>query len=98
MEAEEEERDSPPAPSPSPVLDSWCTTDEGSHAPFASTERKDYAISKAIVVFGNTTMTFDSKSIWSSPGGCAVEAQATSGVEGFSFDDPAFWNGVLTWS
>jgi hypothetical protein len=69
------------------------------HPPLGSTkqERKDYAISKAVVVFGNSTKTY---------GGCALEATTspTSLADGattestFSFDDAAFWNGLLTWS
>lgn len=58
-------------------------------------QRKDYAISKAVVVFGNSTKTY---------GGCAMEATATAVLldeeteSAFSFDDAAFWNGLLTWS
>lgn len=58
-------------------------------------QRKDYAISKAVVVFGNSTKTY---------GGCAMEATATAVLfdekseSPFSFDDAAFWNGLLTWS
>jgi len=69
------------------------------HSPIGSPKqehkRKDYAISKAVVVFGNSTRTY---------GGCAMEATATAALrdEGtestFSFDDAAFWNGLLTWS
>jgi hypothetical protein len=52
------------------------------------------AISKAVVVFGATTKTYGDN-IWSPvTGGCAVEAS----MDTFSFDDPAFWNGILTWS
>lgn len=54
---------------------------------------KDYAISKAVVVFGEMIKTYDS-SIWSFPN-CSAEATTR---EEFSFDDPAFWNGILTWS
>jgi hypothetical protein len=57
-----------------------------------SSPRKDYAISKAVVVFGETTRTYDG-SIWSFSN-CAVVAKD----ESFNFDDPAFWNGILTWS
>jgi hypothetical protein len=56
--------------------------------------RSGYAISKAVVVFGATTKTYGDN-IWSPvTGGCAVEAS----MDTFSFDDPAFWNGILTWS
>jgi hypothetical protein len=96
-EAEEEDREELATESPSDLK--RCTP-KGSHVPFVPSERKDYAISKAVVVFGNATMTYDSKSIWSFPassaGGCHVEAQAD--MSEFSFDDPAFWNGILTWS
>ena len=55
--------------------------------------RKDYGISKAVVVFGEATKTYGT------PSSCAVEA-ATQQVKAlpFSFDDAAFWNGQLTWS
>ncbi|KAL7530401.1 hypothetical protein ACHAWF_003362 [Thalassiosira exigua] len=59
-------------------------------------EHKDYAISKAVVVFGGSARTYGAG------GGCAVEAAlgATNPTssEAFSFDDAAFWNGQLTWS
>lgn len=58
-----------------------------------NTPKKEYGISKAVVVFGETTKTYDSN-IWSYPN-CAIEATRE---ESFSFDDPAFWNGILTWS
>jgi len=58
-------------------------------------ERKDYAISKAVVVFGDATMTYDG----SHAGRCAVEvALEAEMASSFSFDDAAFWNGQLTWS
>ncbi len=56
---------------------------------------KDYAIFKAIIVFGNSTRTY---------GGCAMDATATAALHDdetestFSFDDAASWNGLLTWS
>lgn len=56
-------------------------------------DRKDYGISKAVVIFGESTKTYG--------GGCAIEAAAAfeaCAVEGLSFDDAAFWNGQLTWS
>ena len=78
------------------------TTDVGGdqqHPPLGSPkqeQRKDYVISKAVVVFGNSTKTY---------GGCALEATTTSTAlddeateSTFSFDDAAFWNGLLTWS
>lgn len=56
--------------------------------------RKDYAISKAVVVFGNSTMTYGG-----SAGSCALEAALEAEKEpSFLFDDAAFWNGQLTWS
>lgn len=61
----------------------------------SASPKKDYSISKAVIVFGETTKTYDS-SIWSFPTtNCAIEA---SNEKDFSFDDPAFWNGILTWS
>lgn len=60
-------------------------------------ERKDYAISKAVVVFGNSTRTYGG----ALPTGCAIEAALeaeASSAASFSFDDAAFWNGQLTWS
>lgn len=57
--------------------------------------RKDYAISKAVVVFGDTTKTYD-RNVWSALNSCSVEAN--SKLDSFSFDDAAFWNGILTWS
>ncbi len=92
--ADNECRDEPPSSSvvegdsedpPQPPLGS----------PKQEQQRKDYAISKAVVVFGNSTRTY---------GGCAMEATATAALHDdetestFSFDDAAFWNGVLTWS
>jgi hypothetical protein len=58
-------------------------------------ERKDYAISKAVVVFGDSTRTYGIEC----GGGCAAEAalEAERSLS-FSFDDAAFWNGRLTWS
>ncbi len=56
-------------------------------------ERKDYCISKAVVVFGETTKTYGA--------GCALEAAIDSwnaNAAPVAFDDAAFWNGVLTWS
>lgn len=61
-------------------------------------ERKDYAISKAVVVFGNSTRTYGGGAL---PTGCAIEAALeaeASSAASFSFDDAAFWNGQLTWS
>jgi hypothetical protein len=56
-------------------------------------ERKDYGISKAVVVFGDATRTYGGGVL----GGCAVEALQAK-VSSFAFDDAAFWNGQLTWS
>lgn len=56
-------------------------------------ERRDYAISQAVVVFGDATLTYGAAPAVVSP--CAVEV---SSEEPFSFDDAAFWNGRLTWS
>ncbi|KAL7481523.1 hypothetical protein ACHAW6_007214 [Cyclotella cf. meneghiniana] len=92
-EAELEEREEL-LPS-SPPIDSWTAC--GGDIQRSHPERRDYAISKAVVIFGDTTKTYDS-SIWSFPsGGCAAESQAVKD-SAFSFDDPAFWNGILTWS
>ena len=58
-------------------------------------ERKDYAISKAVVVFGDSTRTYGAER----GGGCAAEAALeVERAFSFSFDDAAFWNGCLTWS
>lgn len=57
-------------------------------------ERKDYAISKAVVIFGNSTRTYDGHAA----GGCAIEAALEVEKESSLFDDAAFWNGQLTWS
>lgn len=59
-------------------------------------ERKDYGISKAVVIFGADTRTYGG-----GVGGCAVEAALEAEkAASFSslFDDAAFWNGQLTWS
>lgn len=56
-------------------------------------ERRDYAISRAVVVFGDSTRTYCPPAA----GGCAAEATFEAG-KSFSFDDAAFWNGQLTWS
>ena len=53
---------------------------------------KDYAISKAVVVFGASTKTYGG-------GSCAAESALEAEALGsFAFDDAAFWNGQLTWS
>ncbi|KAL7516573.1 hypothetical protein ACHAWX_001573 [Stephanocyclus meneghinianus] len=92
-EAELEEREEL-RPS-SPPIDSWTAC--GGDIQRSHPERRDYGISKAVVVFGDTTKTYDSN-IWSFPsGGCAAESNAVKDAA-FSFDDPAFWNGILTWS
>jgi hypothetical protein len=87
------------------VDDEWCESveevipsppqEEQEHKPLWSPERerKEYAISKAVVVFGETTKTYG--------GGCALEAAMeswSSNETPIGFDDAAFWNGVLTWS
>jgi len=95
-----------------PVEDEWCDgletfsdeedqpSDDARHKPLWSPDRdrKDYAISKAVVVFGDSTRTYGSGTLIT--GGCALEAalvaEATS--SSLSFDDAAFWNGQLTWS
>ncbi|EED90683.1 predicted protein [Thalassiosira pseudonana CCMP1335] len=74
--------------------------DEVEHKGLWSTERerKDYGISKAVVVFGSTTKTYDSTNC------CALEAAMSSAATSnpttlaLSFDDAAFWNGLITWS
>jgi hypothetical protein len=75
------------------------TATAADHKPLGSPlggERKDYAISKAVVVFGDSTKTYG---IELGGGGCASEAafEAERALS-FSFDDAAFWNGRLTWS
>lgn len=95
-----------------PVEDEWCESlgafsdeedqpsDDDDYKPLWSPERerKDYAISKAVVVFGNSTRTYGGGALV--PGGCALEAalEAEAAAAPFSFDDAAFWNGRLTWS
>lgn len=67
--------------------------DGGRHRPLWSRrERRDYAISKAVVVFGDSTKTYGGG------GCCAVETLEDTAAPTFSFDDAAFWNGQLTWS
>lgn len=59
-------------------------------------QRRDFGISKAVVVFDGASKTYAPAPL---VGGCAVEAALeNNAVEGFSFDDAAFWNGQLTWS
>eukprot|EP01083_Nonionella_stella_P022942 63403_1 len=68
------------------------------HMPLWSSDRarKDYGISKAIVVFGECTHTYGGQGV---PGSCAIEAaREAEAMASFSFDDAAFWNGQLTWS
>lgn len=78
---------------------SWTEQPGGDHQPLWSSESKvkDYAISKAVVIFGETTRTYGL--------GTAAPDQDTAfsstcpsprGV--LNFDDDAFWNGQLTWS
>jgi len=92
------------------VEDEWCealeedsltslddVNESSEHKPLWSPqrERRDYAISKAVVVFGNATRTYGG----GAGAGCAIEAALESqGSSSFSFDDAAFWNGQLTWS
>lgn len=60
-----------------------------------SGKRKDYGISKAVVVFGNSTLTYGAED----GGGVAKDPSLEAKfIEPFSFDDAAFWNGRLTWS
>lgn len=82
---DDEEDESEPPTSPD---------DGGRHRPLWSRrERRDYAISKAVVVFGDSTKTYGGS------GCCAVEASLEDkAAPAFSFDDAAFWNGQLTWS
>lgn len=87
--------------------DEWCEETEGAtpptpfndreeeHKPLWSPqrERKEYSISKAVVVFGESTKTYGA--------GCALEAAFdcwNSNAAPVTFDDATFWNGVLTWS
>lgn len=70
-------------------------TTADSHKPlWQRDQRKDYAISKAVVTFGNSTKTYGL------PTPCSVEValEAEKASSSFSFDDAAFWNGQLTWS
>ena len=71
------------------------TTTADSHKPlWQRDQRKDYAISKAVVTFGDSTKTYGV------PTPCSVEValEAEKASSSFSFDDTAFWNGQLTWS
>ena len=87
----ETEQASVPVPPPSTAADQ-----EPLGSPPPGGERKDYAISKAIVVFGDSTKTYG---IEVGGGRCASEAALEAGMAlAFSFDDAAFWNGRLTWS
>jgi len=97
------------AEKPPPSLTTTLSTQPFSDEPLWSTnpggKRKDYGISKAVVVFGDSTLTYGttSESVVGG-GGCTIEAaqvlEAKSSLDGggFSFDDAAFWNGRLTWS
>ena len=111
---QEAEKDIPPPPPPS--LTTTLSTppppssDGANREPLWSTnpggKRKDYGISKAVVVFGDSTLTYGATTTESvvGGGGCAIEAAQALEVKssldggGFSFDDAAFWNGRLTWS
>jgi len=79
---------------------SWTEQPHDDHEPLWSSDAKvkDYAISKAVVIFGETTRTYG-------PGGtvapdqdptCPSTCPSHRGV--LNFDDDAFWNGQLTWS
>ncbi len=87
---EAETETSAPVPPPATAAD---------REPLGSTpggERKDYFISKAVVVFGDSTKTYG---IELGGVGCASEAALEAErALAFSFDDAAFWNGRLTWS
>ena len=57
--------------------------------------KKGYAISKAVIIFGESTKTYGDTA-WSFPTtSCALQSKTE---DTFNFDDPAFWNGILTWS
>lgn len=75
--------------------------DTTTHKPLWQRDRrKDYAISKAVVVFGNSTKTYGGQvQVQQVPTPCSVEvALEADKASSFSFDDAAFWNGQLTWS
>jgi len=90
-----------------PIHDEWCeqleedsltslSDDEGdcqSGLWSPQLERKDFSISKAKVTYGGATETYGG-------GGCAIEAAREAELVSamFSFDNAAFWNGMLTWS
>ena len=78
------------------------TTADATHKPlWQRDKRKDYAISKAVVVFGNSTKTYGGQvQVQQVPTPCSVEValEADKASSSFSFDDAAFWNGQLTWS
>lgn len=62
-------------------------------------EKRDYAISRAVVVFGDATLTYGSAAPGTVPAVVSPrEAARVEEEEPFSFDDDAFWNGRLTWS
>lgn len=105
---QEAEKDMPPPPSLT-TLSTQPSSDGADREPLWSTnlgvKRKDYGISKAVVVFGDSTLTYGTTTTESVVGGgCAIEAaqflEVKSSLDGggFSFDDAAFWNGRLTWS
>ena len=80
--------------------DSSYDGDEGStHKPLwqSRDQRKDYAISKAVVKYHGSSKTYGGGQL--PPVNCALEVTSLeSNTVSFSFDDAAFWNGQLTWS
>lgn len=78
------------------VEDGASDADAGSQGPWTPTRgRKDYGISKAVVVFGGAARTYG---LGGGPVGCAAEARRNGPAAPFAFDDAAFWNGQITWS
>jgi len=81
--------------------DSSYDGDEGStHKPLwqSRDQRKDYAISKAVVKYHGSSKTYGG-GLLLPPVNCALEVTSLeSNTVSFSFDDAAFWNGQLTWS
>lgn len=61
-------------------------------------QRKDYAISKAVVKYHGSSKTYGGGLL--PPVNCALEVTSLESTNqgAFSFDDAAFWNGQLTWS
>lgn len=74
-------------------------TTADSHKPlWQRDQRKDYAISKAVVTFGNSTKTYGLPTPCSVEVALEAEKASSPHQSSFSFDDAAFWNGQLTWS